>query len=684
MSAKLSVLKFGIIAAAGAAMCLSAAAQDEINMPVRYNGKIVRANNPGGYGSRDTEQIVYRLGDPGVGGFAGRGGAYMGGDDINISRPAVLNGIGYCVSCDGAATDPPTFVPYAIRFKFYTTPPYDITQITNAGPLSPPPEAFDRNNFIGQRTFQLSGVDEAGQVPPGGAAAGYINNYDAIYLPFDLSLEGTGLSVPATFFVIEECLAYDLSGPSTAVGPIFRSTGRPCPGSSDIYRWADNAAGGGNRDGFLSRYDDTTTTASEDEIFPARGATTPRGLYLILRGIAAAPTPPAVFTDIGNLADLPSRNSRTGTLASGGVNWWRFNLPGSADVSDAAYRFLDISTDGSIADTTIALYDSNGALVGLVGSDDDSNLSGTNDLLTYGIGRRDGPEAAAGRQRDGHNGEIRRAANPGPYYVAVADTGTDFGPGFCISAVAAGGGDYALNFETNVSGGALAASVPPLLRGGSDLGTIVDPGANMADYTTQHAEADFLKFTVCQDICTPEYMDFDWSASAAVANYAAVLFDSSGNVVVTSYDATPDYNRPLLSFGDFTAPRMHGTNPVPFMGQTRRFLSAGDYYLGTADSPLTVASGRDRFHARGANVTNSLPYNVTVYTNTLCSPSSDPCALVYCCPADYNGDGGVDGADVAAFYADWENSIGCSDVNLDGGPDGDVETFFSFWEAGGC
>ncbi|MBS0197640.1 MAG: hypothetical protein JSR77_12875 [Planctomycetes bacterium] len=55
------------------------------------------------------------------------------------------------------------------------------------------------------------------------------------------------------------------------------------------------------------------------------------------------------------------------------------------------------------------------------------------------------------------------------------------------------------------------------------------------------------------------------------------------------------------------------------------------------------------------------------------------------CAADYNQDGGVDGADVASFFQDWEASGSCADVNLDGGIDGgDVESFFSVWEAGGC
>ncbi|MBS0195269.1 MAG: hypothetical protein JSR77_00765 [Planctomycetes bacterium] len=55
------------------------------------------------------------------------------------------------------------------------------------------------------------------------------------------------------------------------------------------------------------------------------------------------------------------------------------------------------------------------------------------------------------------------------------------------------------------------------------------------------------------------------------------------------------------------------------------------------------------------------------------------------CPADYNGDGGVDGTDVQAFFADWEAGVPGADVNGDGGVDGtDVEVFFAAWSNGGC
>ncbi len=55
------------------------------------------------------------------------------------------------------------------------------------------------------------------------------------------------------------------------------------------------------------------------------------------------------------------------------------------------------------------------------------------------------------------------------------------------------------------------------------------------------------------------------------------------------------------------------------------------------------------------------------------------------CPADFNEDGGVDGADVEGFFTAWEAADPLADVNNDGGIDGaDVEVFFAYWSAGGC
>ncbi|MEI7658097.1 MAG: reprolysin-like metallopeptidase [Phycisphaerae bacterium] len=62
---------------------------------------------------------------------------------------------------------------------------------------------------------------------------------------------------------------------------------------------------------------------------------------------------------------------------------------------------------------------------------------------------------------------------------------------------------------------------------------------------------------------------------------------------------------------------------------------------------------------------------------------SGPFAIQSECIADVNADGGVDGADIGAFFAYWQAGDGRGDVNLDGGVDGvDVETFFVAWSAG--
>jgi hypothetical protein len=57
--------------------------------------------------------------------------------------------------------------------------------------------------------------------------------------------------------------------------------------------------------------------------------------------------------------------------------------------------------------------------------------------------------------------------------------------------------------------------------------------------------------------------------------------------------------------------------------------------------------------------------------------------LAYVDPGDYNGDGGVDGDDIIAFFGDWDVSNPAADFNFDGGVDGDdVIEFFVEWDNG--
>ncbi len=53
------------------------------------------------------------------------------------------------------------------------------------------------------------------------------------------------------------------------------------------------------------------------------------------------------------------------------------------------------------------------------------------------------------------------------------------------------------------------------------------------------------------------------------------------------------------------------------------------------------------------------------------------------CIGDYTRDGGVDGDDVIAFFADWDLGLIEADVTRDGGVDGDdVILFFERWDSG--
>ncbi len=62
-----------------------------------------------------------------------------------------------------------------------------------------------------------------------------------------------------------------------------------------------------------------------------------------------------------------------------------------------------------------------------------------------------------------------------------------------------------------------------------------------------------------------------------------------------------------------------------------------------------------------------------------------PGAMCPACAADYDNNGGVDGGDLGAFFADFETGAPCADVDQNGGVDGgDLGFFFQVFEAGGC
>ncbi len=70
--------------------------------------------------------------------------------------------------------------------------------------------------------------------------------------------------------------------------------------------------------------------------------------------------------------------------------------------------------------------------------------------------------------------------------------------------------------------------------------------------------------------------------------------------------------------------------------------------------------------------------------SSACGNATSNSATLTICVGDFNCDGGIDGSDIEAFFAEWIAGNAPADVNSDGGVDGsDVGAFFDRW-VGGC
>ena len=106
------------------------------------------------------------------------------------------------------------------------------------------------------------------------------------------------------------------------------------------------------------------------------------------------------------------------------------------------------------------------------------------------------------------------------------------------------------------------------------------------------------------------------------------------------------------------------------------------------DPPHITGTQTDTLSIDAAQAADEGPYDVIV-TNECGQATSDSAMLTVNsdapCYADFNQDGGIDGADVDAFFVAWEAGDAIADVNQDGGVDGtDVAVFFAAWESGSC
>lgn len=401
------------------------------------------------------------------------------------------------------------------------------------------------------------------------------------------------------------------------------------------------------------------------------------------------PPPPApTAEDLGCLPDAGA--TRAGTL-SGNISWYRVCLASPA--TDAAGRFLDIDTEGSdsLTDTIIAVYKSDGRIVGV---DNDSG-SDNNAQLSFGTGRR--AAVGNGSQYDGRNYDGTDAPSlvpglgAGVYYVAVGLNGSAFGDGF-TTIPASGNGNYTINFRTNVNGTPLAPSVAPPTF---DLGTLIGP-TQIPSMTGSTRRVFWVQFNVCKNVTDPaEHLDinFENSDPPERVGVEALLFDSSGNLVARDMISGPGPTG-QLSFGN-TTPRAPAGDGVPPAGQNGD-LPAGTYYLAYTYHGVHImpmASTMGRWHVR-SYIDES---GYTLQGGIFPSWTDCPCHDV-ACVADYDDgsgsgtpDGGVTIEDLLYYLGLFEIGELCADVDdgsstgtQDGGVTIDDLLYYLVRFANGC
>ncbi|MDX2147230.1 MAG: hypothetical protein SFZ23_06875 [Planctomycetota bacterium] len=154
---------------------------------------------------------------------------------------------------------------------------------------------------------------------------------------------------------------------------------------------------------------------------------------------APPPPPPPESTDLGTITSEESPRTVQANVISGAATWYRFTLAG--DISVQSARFFDVytTTNGTLADPEIGIYN----VAGLLEDTDDDDGPGLQSQLTYGAGER--PADGTGLAYNGRDGSLAA----GTYYLAVAAFPTDFGAAnFSVTSTGTGSGGVELVLRT--------------------------------------------------------------------------------------------------------------------------------------------------------------------------------------------------------------------------------------------
>lgn len=205
---------------------------------------------------------------------------------------------------------------------------------------------------------------------------------------------------------------------------------------------------------------------------------------------------------------------------------------------------------------------------------------------------------------------------------------------------------------TNTTCGSTAPQVAPIYEYPRDVGICVTGG-----YVYRGCAMPELRGTyIFADYQTSKLFSFRYSPSTGLTNYTVRTSEISaggGSVALVSSLGEDAYGE--LYYCNWSAGQVYKIRPRTLAGPDCNHNNISDLCEIAANPALDYDS-------------NGI---------------LDACENI--CPADFNRDGGVDGADVEEFYAAWSAGQPRADVNHDGGIDGsDVSAFFEAWEAGGC
>ena len=405
---------------------------------------------------------------------------------------------------------------------------------------------------------------------------------------------------------------------------------------------------------------------------------------------APAPIPAESLNVAGALPD--GVNQIAGTLTPANpFKWYKFNV--TTDISYAQVKFLDIDTEGSDAPTAFALYTPDSAVFDFSesrGSGPDAPPS-ANDAnafqISYGVARR--PGFGNGEQYSGQEGTLPA----GEYYLVVAPAGSGFGDGWAVTASVAADQNYSLNFNGNPVSLAAGPAVSPTLPAGGDLGILLGGPQVASGLAVRARGVGWVRFGLTNDIptigaldqrdgATPlsdvEYLDITQPGSSIVGEWNFALYNNNGiaanGTSVSLAGAGFNNNNgggdgPFGCGGSFaqlsygvqasrgTAPldAGHTTLGLPLNNQNGSSLANNEYYLAVTMGTALFAG--DRWGARSTRG-SSLTASITVDSDNR-GPSAG-------CPADFNGDFGVDDADFVTFARAYNNLIDLvGDLNTD-------------------